>query len=83
MDRTPDESAPMSVLVVEDDDADALLVAEHFADAEALSGLTIALKRARTVAEVTAHAVDAVDCVPGTCWASGPNGAVAVLAQHR
>jgi photosystem II stability/assembly factor-like uncharacterized protein len=22
---------------------------------------------------------DAVDCVPGTCWASGPNGAVAVL----
>ncbi len=63
MDRTPDESAPMSVLVVEDDDADALLVAEHFADAEALSGLTIALKRARTVAEVTAHAVDAVDCV--------------------
>ncbi|NMO90958.1 SpoIIE family protein phosphatase [Actinomycetospora sp. TBRC 11914] len=63
MDRTPDESAPLSVLVVEDDDADALLVAEHFADAEALSGLTIALKRVRTVAEVTAHAVDAVDCV--------------------
>ena len=25
---------------------------------------------------------DAVDCVPGTCWASGPNGAAAVLAQH-
>jgi photosystem II stability/assembly factor-like uncharacterized protein len=24
---------------------------------------------------------DAVDCVPGTCWASGPNGAVAVLAH--
>jgi photosystem II stability/assembly factor-like uncharacterized protein len=23
---------------------------------------------------------DAVDCVPGTCWASGPAGAVAVLA---
>jgi photosystem II stability/assembly factor-like uncharacterized protein len=26
---------------------------------------------------------DAVDCVPGTCWASGPNGAVAVLARRR
>ena len=24
---------------------------------------------------------DAVDCVPGTCWASGPAGAVAVLAR--
>ncbi len=24
---------------------------------------------------------DAVDCVPGTCWASGPDGAVAVLAR--
>jgi photosystem II stability/assembly factor-like uncharacterized protein len=24
---------------------------------------------------------DAVDCVPGTCWASGPNGAVAVLGR--
>lgn len=63
MDRSSDDSAPLSVLVVEDDDGDALLVAEHFADAEALSGLTISLKRARTVAEVTAHAVDAVDCV--------------------
>jgi photosystem II stability/assembly factor-like uncharacterized protein len=28
----------------------------------------------------TAH-YDAVDCVPFTCWASGPNGAVAVLAR--
>jgi photosystem II stability/assembly factor-like uncharacterized protein len=26
---------------------------------------------------------DAVDCVPGTCWASGPDGAVAVLDQGR
>jgi photosystem II stability/assembly factor-like uncharacterized protein len=26
---------------------------------------------------------DAVDCVPGTCWASGPNGAVALLAQPK
>jgi photosystem II stability/assembly factor-like uncharacterized protein len=25
---------------------------------------------------------DAVDCVPGTCWASGPAGAVAVLADR-
>ena len=24
-------------------------------------------------------AYDAVDCVPGTCWASGPAGAVALL----
>jgi hypothetical protein len=24
---------------------------------------------------------DAVDCVPGTCWASGPAGAVAGLAR--
>jgi photosystem II stability/assembly factor-like uncharacterized protein len=27
-------------------------------------------------------AYDAVDCVPGTCWASGPAGAVAVLAAR-
>ena len=27
-------------------------------------------------------AYDAVDCVPGTCWASGPAGAVAVLARR-
>ena len=26
---------------------------------------------------------DAVDCVPGTCWASGPNGAVALLADRH
>ncbi len=26
-------------------------------------------------------AYDAVDCVPGTCWASGPAGAVAVLGR--
>jgi hypothetical protein len=25
--------------------------------------------------------LDAVDCVPLTCWASGPNGAVAVLGR--
>jgi hypothetical protein len=25
---------------------------------------------------------DAVDCVDGTCWASGPEGAVAVLARR-
>jgi CheY-like chemotaxis protein len=63
VDPVPDESAPLSVLVVEDDDADALLVAEHFADAEALSGLTISLKRVKTVSEVTSHVVGAVDCV--------------------
>ena len=63
MDPVPDESAPLSVLVVEDDDADALLVAEHFADAEALSGLTISLKRVKTVSEVTSHVFGAVDCV--------------------
>ena len=28
-----------------------------------------------------AAAYDAVDCVPGTCWASGPAGAVAVLGR--
>jgi serine phosphatase RsbU (regulator of sigma subunit) len=58
-----ESSAPMSVLLVEDDDADALLVAEHFADVEAVSGLTVTLKRVRTVAEVNAHAVGSVDCV--------------------
>jgi serine phosphatase RsbU (regulator of sigma subunit) len=59
----PDESAPLSVLLVEDDDADALLVAEHFADAEATSGLRVVLKRVRTIAEITGPALDAADCV--------------------
>jgi serine phosphatase RsbU (regulator of sigma subunit) len=64
VDRMIDESsAPMSVLLVEDDDADALLVAEHFADVEAVSGLTVTLKRVRTIAEVSAHVVGSVDCV--------------------
>src|ERR1700744_127662 len=53
----------MAVLLVEDDDADALLVAEHFADVESVSGLTVTLKRVRSVAEVTAHAAGAVGCV--------------------
>ncbi|WP_454050665.1 PP2C family protein-serine/threonine phosphatase [Cellulomonas sp. Marseille-Q8402] len=49
--------APIALLLVEDDDGDALLVEEHLADA----GLDVRLRRARTLDEATAH-LD-VDCV--------------------
>ena len=48
---------PISVLLVEDDDGDALLVSEHFADA----GAAVDLRRARSVDEALAR-LD-VDCV--------------------
>ncbi|MDD7940674.1 SpoIIE family protein phosphatase [Actinomycetospora lutea] len=43
----PDASAPLRVLLVEDDDADAVLVTEHFADAD----LTVDLARATSLAQ--------------------------------
>ncbi|GLZ46036.1 serine/threonine phosphatase [Actinomycetospora sp. NBRC 106375] len=43
----PDASVPLRVLLVEDDDADAMLVTEHFADAE----LAVDLRRAHSLAE--------------------------------
>ncbi|PVY97735.1 PP2C family protein-serine/threonine phosphatase [Actinomycetospora cinnamomea] len=57
----PDASAPLRVLLVEDDDADALLVTEHFADA----ALTVDLHRARSLAEAEESLVDpdGPDCV--------------------
>lgn len=57
----PDTSAPLRVLLVEDDDADAVLVTEHFADAD----LAVDLSRAQSLAEAeTALAdPDALDCV--------------------
>jgi len=57
----PDTSAPLRVLLVEDDDADALLVTEHFADA----ALPVDLHRARSLAEAEDSLVDpdVADCV--------------------
>jgi CheY-like chemotaxis protein len=57
-----ESAAPMTVLLVEDDDGDALLVAEHFADAETASGLAVSLQRVRTVAEAE-EALATVECV--------------------
>lgn len=55
-------AAPLPVLLVEDDDGDALLVAEHLADAEVAGGFRVSLLRARTVAEARRH-LDRVECV--------------------
>lgn len=55
VDPVPGES--IALLLVEDDDGDALLVEEHLADA----GLDVRLERARTLEEATRH-LD-VDCV--------------------
>lgn len=60
----PGASAPLRVLLVEDDDADALLVTEHFADAD----LAVDLSRAHSLAEAEmsleiAEGADAPDCV--------------------
>ncbi|WP_018332644.1 PP2C family protein-serine/threonine phosphatase [Actinomycetospora chiangmaiensis] len=55
-------AAPLSVLLVEDDDADALLVAEHLADAEVAGGFQVSLHRARSLAEADRY-LDRVECV--------------------
>ncbi|MCD2185942.1 PP2C family protein-serine/threonine phosphatase [Actinomycetospora soli] len=55
-------SAPLAILLVEDDDADALLVAEHLADAEIAGGFRATLHRARTLAEAD-RMLDGVECV--------------------
>jgi serine phosphatase RsbU (regulator of sigma subunit) len=60
-DAAPVSGAPLRVLLVEDDDGDALLVSEHFADAD----LAVDLRRAESLAEaeiVLDHA-DLPDCV--------------------
>jgi photosystem II stability/assembly factor-like uncharacterized protein len=43
------------------------------------TGSDVSYDGARSWTAFDATDFDAVDCVPGTCWASGPNGAVAVL----
>lgn len=53
----PVDGGPIALLLVEDDDGDAVLVEEHLSDA----GLDVRLERARTLDEATAH-LD-VDCV--------------------
>ena len=57
----PDASAPLRVLLVEDDDADAVLVTEHFTDAD----LAVDLQRAESLADAEAalHDPETVDCV--------------------
>jgi hypothetical protein len=45
------------------------------------TGSDVSFDGARSWKAFDAAAYDAVDCVPGTCWASGPAGAVAVLAR--
>jgi hypothetical protein len=44
------------------------------------TGSDVSYDGARSWRAFDATDFDAVDCVPGTCWASGPKGAVAVLA---
>ena len=43
------------------------------------TGSDVSYDGARSWQTFDTAAYDAVDCVPGTCWASGPAGAVAVL----
>jgi photosystem II stability/assembly factor-like uncharacterized protein len=45
------------------------------------TGSDVSYDGARTWIPFDTAAYDAVDCVPGTCWASGPAGAVARLAR--
>jgi photosystem II stability/assembly factor-like uncharacterized protein len=45
------------------------------------TGSDVSFDRARSWRAFDTAAYDAVDCVRGTCWASGPAGAVAVLAR--
>ncbi|MDD7965683.1 PP2C family protein-serine/threonine phosphatase [Actinomycetospora lemnae] len=68
----PDASAPLRVLLVEDDDADALLVTEHFADAD----LAVDLERAASLADAEAVLAGA----DGGDGASGPDCVLLDLA---
>jgi hypothetical protein len=43
------------------------------------TGSDVSFDGARRWTAFDAEPYDAVDCVRGTCWASGPAGAVAVL----
>jgi photosystem II stability/assembly factor-like uncharacterized protein len=45
------------------------------------TGSDVSYDGARSWKPFETAAYDAVDCVPGTCWASGPAGAVAVLGH--
>lgn len=45
------------------------------------TGSDVSVDGGRTWTPFDTAAYDAVDCVPGTCWASGPAGAVARLAR--
>ena len=45
------------------------------------TGSDVSFDGARSWKAFDTAAYDAVDCVRGTCWASGPAGAVAVLAR--
>ena len=45
------------------------------------TGSDITYDGARTWRAFDDAPYDAIDCVPGTCWASGPAGAVAVLKR--
>ena len=45
------------------------------------TGSDVSVDGARSWAAFDDAPYDAVDCVPGTCWASGPEGAVAVLGR--
>ena len=45
------------------------------------TGSDITFNAGRSWQPFDAAAYDAVDCVPLTCWASGPAGAVAVLTR--
>jgi photosystem II stability/assembly factor-like uncharacterized protein len=45
------------------------------------TGSDVTYDGARSWTAFDTEPYDAVDCVPGTCWASGPAGAVAVLAR--
>jgi photosystem II stability/assembly factor-like uncharacterized protein len=45
------------------------------------TGSDVSYDGARSWTAFDSAPYDAVDCVPGTCWASGPAGAVAVLAH--
>jgi photosystem II stability/assembly factor-like uncharacterized protein len=47
------------------------------------TGSDVSFDGGRSWTAFDAAPYDAVDCVPGTCWASGPDGAVAVLARSR